>query len=63
MKSPSFVEYERNKYALVHKIYRIIIDKSSHLKSGCTFKDSHKPFILEEKSQELFNCYPQLEDN
>ena len=63
MKSPSFMQYERNKYALVYETYRGILDKSSHLKSGCIFEDNHKPLILEEKSQELFFCYPQLKDN
>ena len=57
------MQYERNKYALVHETYRDIFDKSSHLKSGCILEDNHKPLILEEKSQELFYCYRQLEDN
>jgi hypothetical protein len=35
----------------VHKTYRGILDKSSHLKSGCILDHGHKPFILEEKSQ------------
>ena len=63
VKSPSFMQYERNKYALVHETYRGIFDKSFHLKSGCNLEHSHKPFIMEEKSQEPFYCYPRLEDN
>ena len=63
MKSPSFMQYEGYKYALVHETYRGIFDKSSHLKLGCILKNDHKPLNLEEKSQELFYCYPRLEDN
>ena len=50
MKSPSFMQYEKNKYVLVHETYRGIFDKLSHLKSGCILEDGHKPLILEEKS-------------
>ena len=63
MKSPLFMQYERNKYALVHETNRGIFDKSSHLKSGCILEHGHKPLILEEKPQEQFYCYPRLEDN
>ena len=56
LKSPSSMQYNRNKYALVHETYRDIFDMSSHLKSGCVLKHGHKPLILEEKSQELFCC-------
>jgi hypothetical protein len=49
--------------ALVHETYRGIFDKSSHLKSGCILEHGHKPLIMEEKSHELFNSYPRLEDN
>jgi predicted solute-binding protein len=58
MKVTLIIEYEINKYALVHETYRGILDKSFHLKSGCILGHGHKPLILEEKSQE-----PQLEDN
>ena len=57
------MQYERNKYALVHETYRGIFDKSSHLKSGCILEHGHKPLTLEEKSQELFYFYPRLEHN
>ena len=63
MKSPSFMQYERNKYALVHETYRGIFDRSSHLKLDWILEDGYKPLILEGKSQELFYCYPRLEDN
>ena len=63
MKSPSFMQYERNEYVLVHETYRDISDMSFHLKSGCISEHGHKPLTLEEKSQELFYCYPRLEDN
>ena len=57
------MQYERNKYALVHETYRGIFDKSSHLKSSWILEHGHEPLILEEKLQELFYCYPQLKDN
>ena len=63
MKSSSFMQYERNKYALVHETYRDIFDMSSHLKSSCILEHGHKPLILEEKLQELLYYYSQLEDN
>ena len=62
-KSPSFIQYERNKYALMHETYRDIFDMSSHLKSGFILEYGHKPLILEKKSQELFYCYSRLKDN
>ena len=50
VKSPTIMQYDRNKYALVHETYRGIFDKSTHLKSGCILEHGHKPLILEEKS-------------
>ena len=43
IKSPSFMQYEKKKYALVHETYRGIFDKSTHLKSHCILEDGHKP--------------------